>query len=435
MKHCISEIRTVLESASRRNPESRAFVKIDARYSLDLSGRIDELRGSGRDSGPLTGLAVAVKDLVAVDGLGCGAGTRVDIAGLLPAEGAFVKRLKRAGAIIVGKTRTTEFALGGLNLTHPTPKNPLDEETELTPGGSSSGSAVAVGDGTVPLAVGTDTGGSVRLPAAMCGVVGYKSSRDLWGTEGIFPLSPTFDSLGMFGRNVGTIVSVVEACSDFSVGDVRSSSGIRVGVPREYFLDELDGAVASGFERVLGRLHAAGVSLVPFDLPEASECGEYFRRLVPWELTEFLGSERLRRDWDLIDPVAQARIQGAGSLTASEVKDMRAHRNRLVDSARQRMQGVDCWIAPTAPCLPQSVSSLSTVSKVAAWNALTTRNTRPVNLLDQCAISLPVRLSESRLPMGLQISSSGMCDDKLLSIALLMESLLIPEAVAGTEAW
>ncbi len=406
-------------------------MKIDPRYSLGLAGRIDELRGNGRDPGPLAGLAVAVKDLIAVDGLGCGAGTRIDIEDLLPPEGAFVRGLKEAGAVIVGKTRTTEFALGGQNLSHPTPKNPLDEEIELTPGGSSSGSAVAVGEGTVPLSVGTDTGGSVRLPAAMCGVVGYKASKGLWGSDGIFPLSPTFDSLGLFGGNVGIIVSVVEACSDFRIGNVRGVRDIRVGVPREYFLDGLDDAVALGFEHVLGRLRAAGVPLVPFELPEASECGEYFSRLVPWELTQFLGSERLAGAWNLIDPVARARIQGAGGLTASEAERMLAHRDGLIDSARQRMQGVDCWISPTAPCLPQPVSSLSTVSGVAGWNAATTRNTRPVNLLDQCALSLPVRLPGSRLHMGLQIVSDGMRDDRLLSISLLMEGLLDPGTARG----
>ena len=183
-------------------PKLRAFTFVDTERALARAKAIDRLLAAGIDLGPLMGVPIAVKDLFSVDGMPTTAGSDVDIADLVPPQGRFVDRLQRAGCVILGKTATTEFALGGFNLRRPPPWNPCDPEVARMTGGSSHGSAVAMAAGLCAFSLGSDTGGSVRWPAALCGVVGYKATTDHWPQDGIFPLSRAMDSIGVFTRCV-----------------------------------------------------------------------------------------------------------------------------------------------------------------------------------------------------------------------------------------
>lgn len=417
-------VRASIERIAELDGRFNSFINVDADAAIERASLVDRLVGSGNDSMALAGIPVAVKDLCAVDGLGCGAGTRLDIRDLLPREGPFIGALKRAGAVVVGKTRTTEFALGGYNLTHPMPRNPLSVEAALTPGGSSSGSAVAVAAGLVPLAIGTDTGGSVRLPAALCGIVGYKSSRSMWSTDGIFPLSPTFDSIGLLTERVASVASVVEACSGVRVPRDITLREVRIGVPTPHFQDDLDPEVGSAFEKVLSLLSRCGVSLVEISLPEVAECDAFFARLVPWELVQFLGKRRIRENRELLDPVALARINGADGFESAAADRFRERRRDVVATVSRRLHGIDCWISPTTPYLPRPIDTLNDIAAIAKWNAATTRYTRPVNFFDQCAITVPLRMEKNLLPSALQIAAAGGNDGTLLAIAGAIEYAL-----------
>ncbi|MFN2267938.1 MAG: amidase, partial [Desulfonatronovibrio sp.] len=179
------------------NPWLDAFVHIAADQALETARAMDKLLAAGVDLGPLMGVPVAVKDIMAVQEMPTRAGSRIDIADLIGQEGSFIKTLKSKGCVILGKTRTIEFAAGGQNTSHPTPWNPCDQDEHRTPGGSSSGSAVAMAAGLCGLALGSDTGGSVRAPAALCGVFGLKTTSGLWPLDGVFPLCPVMDSIGL----------------------------------------------------------------------------------------------------------------------------------------------------------------------------------------------------------------------------------------------
>jgi aspartyl-tRNA(Asn)/glutamyl-tRNA(Gln) amidotransferase subunit A len=182
-------------------PRLQAFTHVNASRALAHARAIDGLRAAGVNLGPLMGLPVAVKDLFSIDGMPTTAGSRLDIHDLVPPQGSFVNALQRAGCVILGKTRTTEFALGGFNLDRPPPWNPCDANVPRMTGGSSHGSAVAMAAGLAAFTVGSDTGGSVRWPAALCGVVGYKASgsgKGSWPCDGVLPLSPELDSIGIF---------------------------------------------------------------------------------------------------------------------------------------------------------------------------------------------------------------------------------------------
>ena len=194
-------VRAFLDRIAAENDVLDAFTFVDADGAIAAARAVDLHLKARTDLGPLMGVPVALKDLYAATGLPMTAGSRVDISDRTPREGPIVEALKRGGAIVLGKTRTTEFAFGTYNPTHPTPRNPCDRATHRMPGGSSSGSAVAQAAGLCAVAFGTDTGGSVRQPAALCGVAGFKATAGRLPMEGVFPLSPTFDSPGWFAQS------------------------------------------------------------------------------------------------------------------------------------------------------------------------------------------------------------------------------------------
>lgn len=405
-------------------PQLQAFTYLDQERALEQARGIDLLRQSGVDLGPLMGVPVAVKDLFTVDGMPTDAGSRIDITDLVPLQGGFVNALHRAGCVLVGKTRTTEFALGGCNLNRPPPWNPCDMQEARMTGGSSHGSAVAMAAGLAGFTVGSDTGGSVRWPAALCGVVGYKASTSHWPRDGIFPLSPLMDSVGIFTASVRDAAWVEAALAGRPVRAAGAIAGLRLALPGAHFIERLDPAVAACFEVALERLRDAGASLLNMDLPEAAEIDDVFRCLVPVDLLAFLGRKRVTQQWEQLDPVAADRLHAALSVPADDYVRMATRQRALEHLIGERARGLDAWIMPTVPVLPEPVSRYTTAKEVAHWNGLATRNTRPCNLFNQCGISLPIQHLGAKLPVGLQLCAPNGQDVALLTTAMAVENAL-----------
>jgi aspartyl-tRNA(Asn)/glutamyl-tRNA(Gln) amidotransferase subunit A len=398
-----------------------AFTFVARDSALQAAQSMDRLLDAGTDLGPLMGVPVAVKDLYTVSAMPTTAGTSMAIDDLLEGEGSFIRQLKRCGCIILGKTTTTEFAAGTINLTKRAPWNPRDLQTQRMPGGSSSGSAVAMAADLCALALGSDTGGSVRQPAALCGVTGYKCTAGMWATDGVFPLSPTLDSLGLFAKSASDVAHAFAALGSVLAPQPIALQGVRLGIPKQRFFENLEPGIEASIELALRELSRNGVELVEFDFPEVAESDEMFAKVVPTELAAFLGDERIAAGKHLVDPVVRARLEAASDLRATEYVRL-VHRHRTaVKTAAERLSGLHGWLAPTTPLFPIPVAECSTVESAVAWNKRSLRNTQPVNYVGQCGVSLPVPLSAPSLPVGLQVAAAPSRDAHLLGLAIAIE--------------
>ena len=417
-------VRAFLDRIAAENDVLDAFTFVDADGAIAAARAVDLHLKARTDLGPLMGVPVALKDLYAATGLPMTAGSRVDISDRTPREGSIVETLKRGGAIILGKTRTTEFAFGTYNPTHPTPRNPCDRATHRMPGGSSSGSAVAQAAGLCAVAFGTDTGGSVRQPAALCGVAGFKATAGRLPMEGIFPLSPTFDSPGWFAHRAADLALVWQTLSGEPAARQRPMDTLVLGVPDAHFFDGLEGSVASAIEIARDRLAAAGAHLVPVALPPLSDLDAAFGAFLSAELVAWLGRERVTANLARMDPVVAARIAPGLALAADAFIDLRTRFAALARAARASMSPVDALLTPASPRVAAPVDGHSTVEAAAAWSRETLRFTRPGNLFGLCGVSLPIHHLTGSLPVGLQLLAPGDADAQLLAIAQTVEEAL-----------
>ena len=414
----------LLDRIELLNPKLNAFHHVARLPALAAAREIDRQLKDGTDLGPLMGVPVALKDLYVVDGMPTDAGSSLDVRDVTPAEGSFVKALKRGGCIILGKTRTSEFALGGINFKHPVPWNPCDAQTQRMPGGSSHGSAVAMAAGLCAFSAGTDTGGSVRLPAALCGVVGHKFSSRGFALDGIFPLSPTLDSVGTFTASVADAALIFNALTGKKVPPAPSAKQLKFGKPQEVFFDDLDAEVATRIDAALQALSAAGTQITAVSVPEIAEFDPVFGGIVPGELVEILGRERIEKSHDLFDEIAQSRVIAATKYPPQRLADAKTRQLELRDLVRAKMTGIDGWLSPTTPLVPGPLADDDTLMPALEWNKRALRNTRIGNVLEQCGVSLPLPAAEGGLPVGLQINCSGLEDAKLLSLAAAVEAVV-----------
>ncbi len=415
---------TLLARIDALQPRLRAFTYVDHDGAFAQATAIDQLLASGVDLGPLMGVPVALKDLFSVDGMPTTAGSQVDIADLVEPQGAFVTQLKRNGCIVLGKTTTSEFALGGFNLNTPPPWNPCDPKVARMTGGSSHGSAVAMAAGLAGFTAGTDTGGSVRWPAALCGVVGYKATTDHWPQDGVFPLSRHMDAIGIFTRCAEDAATVDAALAAERSVTPAPLSSLVLALPGAHFLQHIEREVQDCFTRAVDRLRDAGVTIVDVPLPEAAEIDEVFGGLIAAEWLAFAGRERFIANESRFDPVAAARLRAGLDLKADGYARLSARHETLVNLIAARAEGIDGWICPTVVTLPAPCSEFRTVEQAAAWNRLNTQNTRPGNLFGQCGISLPMHQLGAPLPAGLQLCAAPDHDRRLLATALAIESVI-----------
>jgi aspartyl-tRNA(Asn)/glutamyl-tRNA(Gln) amidotransferase subunit A len=415
-----------LARIERLDPKIGAYEHVSAARALEAARALDDLLAAGVDLGPLMGVPVAVKDLFAVDRMPTTAGSDLDLAELIGAEGSFVKGLKRAGCIILGKTKTVEFALGcvGTNSVRGTPWNPADAQVHRIPGGSSSGSAVAVAAGLCAFAIGTDTGGSVRLPAALCGVFGLKATYGLWPLDGVFPLSPSLDSIGLLTRTAEDAALTFATLTRRPLIEPIAVKGLRLGKPKDYFFRNLEPAVERCVAAAEDALARAGAVIVDIDVPEAAERESFFPVVLPAELLAVLGRERFEAGRERIDPVVADRVARVLDMPVERYIRAIRRQRELIGIAKRRMHGLDGWITPTATLLPPPVAEVASFDSNLALAFAITQNTQPVNLFEQCAISLPIHQLGAPLPVGLQLVGMPFCEEKILSVSVAVEQLV-----------
>ena len=401
-----------------------AYTYVDADGALASARAADENLLARNDTGPLLGVPIALKDLYASTGLPMTAGSRVDIADRIPVEGRLVRALKRAGVVILGKTRTTEFAFGTFNPSHPTPRNPCDRAVHRMPGGSSSGSAVAMAAGLCAIAFGTDTGGSVRQPAALCGIAGFKATAGRLSMDGVFPLSPTFDSPGWFAPRIADIAAVWQVLTGEQAVHARPLDTLVVGRPSAHFFDGLDDDVASTVDIAQRRLAAAGVRIVPVTLPPLGDLDMAFGAFLSAELVATLGRERVIAALPQMDPVVATRIAPGLELAADAYLTLRARFVELARDAHDAISSVDVLLTPTCPRTALPVAGHEDPTVAAAWSRETLRFTRPGNLFGFCGVSLPIGHLTGTLPVGLQLLARGGEDAALIAAAGRIESQL-----------
>lgn len=393
---------------------------------------------------PLAGLAVSVKDLFDIAGQTTAAGSAL-LAQAAPASAdcPAVARLKAAGGVVLGRTNMVEFAFGGVgcNPHYGTPVNPCDLGVARIPGGSSSGAAVSVATGAAFVGLGSDTGGSIRIPAALCGLVGFKPTARSVPTEGALPLSTTLDTVCAMTRSVRDAITVHEVLSASTVpAATKPLRSYQLAVARTVMLDGLDATVATAFARTLATLRAAGAQITEIDLAEIADLGQIQSR-GGFAAPEAQAWHRAHGLWPSqrsgYDPRVAHRIALADAMTATDFVRLIANRQAWIARTEAALAGFDGVLSPTVPMVAAPIDSLApALGQDAAqdaardaeyWrvNALLLRNPSVVNLLDGCAISLPCQLP-GELPVGLMLWHGAMHDNTLLQIAQQIESALVP---------
>lgn len=413
---------------------ARAFLAVHADSARAAAAAMDGLRAAGRAPSPFAGIPISVKDLYDEAG-------QVTRGGSLALEGAApatttapsVARLERAGFLVLGRTNMVEFAFSGLGVNphYGTPRSPWDRATGRLPGGSSSGAAVATADGMGFAGLGSDTGGSCRIPAALCGIVGWKPTARRVTLEGTLPLSFTLDSLGPLARSVGCcalIDSIMAGETPWSPGLPQDQSmpvaGLRLGVLQGYVTEGWDAGVTTAFEAALSRLSAAGARVemlvVPelADIPRANATGGFASsEAFAWH------RDLIARARDRYDPRILARILRGGQMSASDYVTLMQDRARIIATVARRTAPFDAVVLPTCALTPPAIAAVEDEAEYNRINLLLLRNTAVGNFLDRCAISLPCH-APGTAPVGFMLMGEHGGDARLFSVAQAVEAAL-----------
>jgi aspartyl-tRNA(Asn)/glutamyl-tRNA(Gln) amidotransferase subunit A len=406
---------------------ARACLTVYREAARAAAEAADARRRAGVSLGPLDGAIVSIKDLFDVAGEVTRAGSRILAEEGRPAtqDAPVVRRLRAAGAVIIAKTNMTEFAYSGIgaNPHYGTPGNPADRSR--VPGGSSSGAAVAAADGMCEVAIGTDTGGSTRIPAALCGIVGFKPSRQRIPTEGAFPLSYSLDSIGPLARSVEVCAKAdaVMAGEDWTPLVPAPLSDLRIGIPQGAPTDHLDATVGKAFPRALEALKKAGVRLSDKTLDLLEDMARVNGRggVLPAEALA-VHRERLARRAHDMDPNVRVRLERARDIGAADYIEMVRERARLIRAMDEALADFDAMAWPTTPIVAPTLAEVAAPDAFARRNAMVLRNTTIVNFFDLCAISLPLP-REGGLPTGLMLVARNGEDRRLFRIAAAVERL------------
>lgn len=409
-----------------RGSGSTVFTRTYEADARDAAAAADARRADGLSKSPIDGVAVSLKDLFDVAGETTTAGAPA-LADEPPAtrDAVVVKRLRHAGAVILGKTNMTQFALSclGVNPHLGTPLSPWRREEARIAGGSSSGAAASVADGFVAVAIGTDTGGSVRVPAAFCGLVGFKPTARRIDLDGVYSLSPTLDSIGPIAWTVEDCAitdSVLSGGPGLGVAAVEPSR-ITIGVPRHGLIDDLDPEVAQAFAAALDRLSRAGIRIVDIDFPLLNEV-QALTALGSFSVIEGARdhAELFSRLGHRCDPRVMDRFRAAAAIPDQTYAEMIACRARLLQT---RPFDCDALAYPTASIIPPRLDDLKEEAAHLATNARIYRNAGVANLLDACAISLPCH-DRDTAPVGFTLMGRTGEDRALLALASHVEALV-----------
>ena len=402
----------------------RAFLFVDADGARKTARAMDALRSAQDEPSPYAGIPVSIKDLFDVQGQVTRAGSRVLDGPPAERDASAVARWRQAGLVPIGRTNMTEFAFSGLGINshYGTPANPWDRPARRIPGGSSSGGAVSVTDRMAHGALGTDTGGSCRIPAALCGIVGWKPTQARVPGDGVVPLSPTLDTVGVLGRSVSCcaiLEAILAGAEPQAVEPLERPP--RLAVVRNYVFDDADDAVAAAFERVSRKLESAGAELVDLSLPELDwipdmNAGGGFAAAESFAWHRDL----IEQKPDLYDPLVLPRIRRGERQSARDLIVLRERRAELIDAVAGRLDGFDAFICPTVPRVAPPLETLEDADSYRATNMLMLRNPTVINTLDGCAISVPMH-EQGEPPTGLMVSGLAGEDAAILRTAAWIE--------------
>lgn len=409
---------------------ARTFTRIDADAALQAADAMDKRRRTGAPVGLLLGLPISVKDLFDVAGEPTPAGSII-LADAPPAtkDAAAITRLRNAGAVVVGRTNMTEFAFSGLGINphYGTPRNPFDRINGRIPGGSSSGAAISVTDGMAAAAIGTDTGGSLRIPAALCGLTAFKPTAHRVPREGVLPLSKSLDSVGPIAPTVACCARIDAVVSGDPYEPLLpdTAANLRLGILQGYGLDKLDADVARRFDAAVSILSNVGARLTDARFPaldeiprcnanggiQAFEAYQWHRQLIAAHS-------------ELYDPRVLVRILRGKEISQAQCLELMNARRRIISESERAFADIDAWLLPTVPRIAPLISDL--VSDDAAYvqaNVTMLRNTSIVNFLDGCALSIPCHLP-GEAPVGLMVAAPRGQDHQLLRIGAAIEAVL-----------
>jgi aspartyl-tRNA(Asn)/glutamyl-tRNA(Gln) amidotransferase subunit A len=420
------------EAQSRHDPTLNAYKTWAPDFALRQADAADAAFAAGTRLGALQGIPVSVKDIYGVEGLPTFAGSPRELPPKWRQEGPLVRTLRNQIAVIMGKAHTVEFAFGGLgiNAHWPAPWNPQDRKVHRSPGGSSSGAGVSLGEGTALLALGTDTAGSVRIPASMTGNAGIKTTKGRWSTEGVAPLSPTFDTSGLLARSADDLAFAFRQFDGASIPAIRDLTGIRLGRAERFFWEGASPGVSERVEEALALAEGDGARVTDVPLPAASEVFELYHRggIVAPELYRFLAAEL--PDWlETLDPRVRRRMEAGKALPAWEYLQLKERYGALGASAVGALAEVDALVCPTLPITPPPVADLADDEVYMRTNMLALRNTCPASFLGLCALTLPAGRDAAGMPVGLQLVGAPGSEPQLLAIAIRLERLLAKRGI------
>jgi aspartyl-tRNA(Asn)/glutamyl-tRNA(Gln) amidotransferase subunit A len=413
--------------ADPKGEGARTCLTVYADAARAAADAADARAKNGVSLGPLDGAIVSIKDLFDVAGEPTRAGSKVLAEEAKPADAdaAIVRRLRAGGAVIVAKTNMTEFAYSGIgaNPHFGTPGNPRDRTR--VPGGSSAGAGVAPADGMCEIAIGTDTGGSVRIPAALCGVTGFKPSKRRVPTQGAFPLSFTFDSIGPLALSVADCAKAdaVMAGEEFSPAAPVALEGLRLGMPQGMPLAALDDTVAKAFNAAIARLDGAGARISREDLSSLFDEMDAVNAKggIPPPEACAVHRERVARRGTEIDPNVRVRIERGCAVAAADYVNMLRERARLVRVMDARLAALDALVLPTTPIVAPTIAEVADTKTFFAQHNMLIRNTSFGNFFDLCGVSLPLKAA---LPVGLMLVARNGHDHRLLRMAAALEKAL-----------
>ncbi|MGC3986575.1 MAG: amidase [Pseudorhodoferax sp.] len=404
------------------------FTRLYADAALAAARHADAAHRAGVQLAPLAGLPVSIKDLYDVAGETTLAGSTVR-RGAAPAaqDSVAVQRLRAQGAAIVGKTNMTEFAFSGVGINphYGTPRNPADPDIARIPGGSSSGAAVSVALGLSVVGLGSDTGGSIRIPAALCGIVGFKSTQSRTPRTGAFPLSQTLDTVCAMARSVEDCLVADAVLADAPLAVRRRPlQGLRLAVPGTLMFDGIDRPTARAFQRAVSRLSAAGAQVVDVTLAELAEVARINAPggFSPVEAAA-VHRETIAEHRAAYDSRVAARIELGMTVSAADYIVMQQRRADWIARMEGALQGFDALLCPTVPIAAPAIASLTTDEAFFQANGMLLRNTFAINFLDGCAFSLPCH-EAGEMPAGLMLSSVRGDDARLAAVALAVEAAL-----------
>jgi aspartyl-tRNA(Asn)/glutamyl-tRNA(Gln) amidotransferase subunit A len=408
---------------------SRVFIKVRAERARAAADAMDAARKVGLSVGRYAGIPIALKDLFDIAGEPTPAGSKV-LADAPPAtaNAPVVQRMLNAGFIAMGRVNMTEFAFSGLGINphYGTPTSPWDRGAARIPGGSSSGTAVAVADGMAVAGLGTDTGGSCRVPAAFCGVAGYKPTARRVPITGVLPLAPSLDSVGPLASTVACCAAIdaILAGEPPVVPVAAPLAGLRLAVPENMVLDGMDQIVAATFDRALSVLSGAGAHIARVRFP-SFEAAAAVNAKGGYAASEAYAWHRalLAAKGPGYDPRIRVRIMRGEGFSAADYLDLAPARARIVAEFDTATRDFDCVVMPTVPIVAPRIVDLDDERDYNRINMLILRNTALGNFLDRCAISIPCH-QPGDAPVGLMLMGETMGDARLFRIAAAVEAAL-----------